>query len=85
MTSVRCRLNGFLIGTDGVNDPTIAFYDGSDATGIKRVPSNTYDASALGLNGFVSLGYKTGIEFDSGMYIDISGSNVEVVPIIEFD
>ena len=42
---------GFLVGTDGVNDPTITIYDGIDNTGEEFVPTNQYDASLLGING----------------------------------
>jgi len=47
-------LKGILIGeTDGLNDPTITIYNGTANTDHEVVPTTTYDASALGLNGFM--------------------------------
>jgi len=66
---------GFLLGTDGVNDPTITIYDGTDNTGLKIVPTNTYDASALGLNGAQEGSL---VKCNSGIYVEITGSNVEI-------
>lgn len=50
-----CFIYAILIGTDGSNDPVVALYNDTDAnTAANRVfPSNTYDASALGVNGAV--------------------------------
>lgn len=48
---------GFLIGMDAANDPTITIYDVGTSTvagSSAVVPSNSYDASALNLNGFTS-------------------------------
>jgi hypothetical protein len=63
-----CVFMGFLLGTDGVNDPVITVYDGLDNTGQEIVPSCTYDASAYGLNGC------TGIHqyCTTGLYIEIT-------------
>lgn len=70
-------LTSMLIGTDGVNDPTITIYDGTDNTGIEKVPTTTYDSSALGLNGFILSFPK---EFKTGIYVEITCSGtVEVV------
>ena len=69
-------LTHLLIGTDGVNDPTITVYDGVDNTGTEKVPSTTYDASALGLNGFT---LTIPAEFLVGIYIEITcAGTVEV-------
>ena len=68
---------GFLLGTDGVNDPVITVYDRLTASGEEMVPTCTFDASALGLNGV------TGINRDvaNGIYIEITcAGTVEVVP-----
>jgi hypothetical protein len=47
-----CFFYGFMLGLDGTNDPTITFYDNaSEASGEEIIPTNTYDASILGLNG----------------------------------
>jgi hypothetical protein len=42
------NLLGFLIGTDGVNDPRFSLHNGEDETGKEVVPSTTYDASQWG-------------------------------------
>ena len=42
--------SGFLLGTDSANDPTIGAWDNDGARLI--IPTRTYDASALGLNGY---------------------------------
>ena len=45
----KCTYHGFRLGMDGTNDCTVTIKDGS----IEICPTNTYDASALGLNGEV--------------------------------
>ena len=64
-------LFSLLIGTDGVNDPVVSVYDYTDATlpATRIVPSNTYDASVLGLNGVV---FKYAKEFNTGLYVKIA-------------
>jgi len=71
-------LTSILIGTDKTNDPQITAYNGEDANGQEIVPTNTYDASALGMNGFI-LYY--GKRCPSGIYVAISitAGDVEVV------
>jgi len=72
-------LMSMLIGTDGVSDPVIAIYDDTDAATAanKIMPSNTYDASTLGINGVVM---KFAKKFSTGLYVDISNmGNGEVV------
>lgn len=67
-------LHGFLLGTDGSNDPTVTFYDGiSPIQGNEIVPTATYDASALGLNG-VTLpdSFNRAVPFDDGLYCSIT-------------
>lgn len=70
--SAACFLGRILIGTDGVSNPTVAVYNNTSATDATRIiPSVTYDASALGLNGVV-------LEFaeylSTGLHITISCS-----------
>lgn len=49
-------LGGVLVATDGTNDPTVTVFDSaSDATGTEILPTTTFDASALGLNGYVGI------------------------------
>ena len=49
-----CHFYGIILGTDGVNDPTITVYDNpSTNSGDIVSPPTTFDASALGFNGFV--------------------------------
>ncbi len=68
---------GFLLGCDGVNDPTVTIYNGqSVVAGQEIVPTNTYDASALGLNGAVGLN----IYCPDGVYVTMScAGTVEVL------
>lgn len=72
-----CIFHGFLIGTDGVNDPTITFYNNTAATGQKIIPTNQYDAALLGINGVTGINQYC----DKGLYLDISigAGTVEVV------
>lgn len=61
-----------LIGSDTVNDPAIAIHDcatGGQLATNQIVPSNTYDASILGINGVV---FKISKRFTSGLYIAIA-------------
>ena len=50
-----CWFTSMLLGLDRTNDPQITVYDTTNApvpgTDEEKVPTNTYDASALGLNG----------------------------------
>ena len=61
-------LKGFLIGTDGVNDPTITVFDNTSNSGEEIVPSTAYDASSLGVNGAVGLNDYC----EKGIYVEIS-------------
>jgi hypothetical protein len=75
----KCILDGFLVGMDGSNDPTITLYDdNSAATGNEVVPTNTYDSSALGVNGVMFS--NDGVRCEKGLYceITIGGGAVEV-------
>lgn len=63
-----CVFRGFLIGTDGANDPTVCVYDGTTAAGEKVVPTSSYDASVLGLNGVSGMQQYC----YNGLYIDIT-------------
>ena len=65
-------LFSFLIGTDTVNDPIVAIHDcatGNQAAANQIVPSTTYDASILGINGVV---FQVSKRFTSGLYIAIA-------------
>jgi len=64
-------LFSMLIGTDAVNDPVVSVYDYTDATlaATRILPSNTYDASVLGLNGVV---FQYAKEFNTGLYVKIA-------------
>lgn len=72
----ECLLSHIFIGTDGINDPTITIYDGTNNSGTEKVPTATYDSSILGINGF-TLNFP--LEFKTGIYIEIACSGaVEV-------
>jgi len=67
-----CFLMKIVIGTDGTNDPVVAAYNEADtsATAAKMIlPSITYDASALGINGAI---YHCSEYLDTGLYIAIA-------------
>lgn len=51
ITDKPCICCGFLLGTDSANDPEIVIWNNGDEEKA-IVPKATYDASALGLNGF---------------------------------
>lgn len=73
-----CVFGGFIIGTDDTNDPEITIYDNaSAASGNEVVPTATYDASVMGLNGYTAPGM--GIDLKNGAYIEITcAGTVEV-------
>lgn len=75
------NLLGFLIGTDGVNDPRFSLHNGEDETGKEVVPSTTYDASQLGANGAMFSFYLPCMD---GIYFyKESGANDEVIVYYE--
>ena len=79
----KCIYYGFRAGLDATNDATITIYDNTAASGTEICPTNTYDASALGLNGEV-LGDAAAIECDYGIYVDITCSGTcEVVVVYQ--
>jgi hypothetical protein len=64
-----CIFHGFLVGTDGINDPVITIYDhASKAEGQEVVPTSTYDSSQMGING------ATGMNMFcvNGLYVEIT-------------
>lgn len=65
------HLFSFLVGIDAVNDPIIAIYDDTDGAtpGNQIVPSTTYDASILGINGAV---FTVSKRFTTGLYVAIA-------------
>ena len=66
------RIIALLIGTDGTNDPVVTVYDDtSNTAGTEAIPTCTYDASALGLNGAI-FGRDGAIECQVGIYVEIS-------------
>ncbi len=69
VTTKSAVLLGMQIGTDSANDPTVTIYDGTNNTGNEIVPTTTYDASALGLNGFVCPYSKRAY---NGIYVEIA-------------
>jgi len=72
---------GFLLGLDGTNNATVTIYDhASAASGEELVPTNTYSASKLGLNG-AALPYPK--QCKNGCYAEITcGGAVELEPLV---
>jgi len=63
-------VGSLLIGTDGTNDPVVTVYNALSAvSGTEIIPTTTYDASALGLNGLETSYLK---ECGIGCYVEIS-------------
>jgi len=78
---IPCFLAKIVIGSDGTNNPVMAVYnedDDSQTAAAEILPSQTYDAIALGLNGIV---YQFMEYLDTGLYVAISniGSGSVVV------
>ena len=78
ISNIPCFFLGFLLGLDGTNDPTITIYDNTTNTGNQIIPTNTYDASQLGLNGAI-LPYPKYCK--NGVYADISQNSSGVTRI----
>jgi hypothetical protein len=76
-----CFFYGFLLGLDGTNDPTITFYDNAtEASGEEIIPTNTYDASILGLNGAMLPAPKY---CQNGIYVGITqAGTTEIEPLL---
>ena len=74
----RGVLYNMQIGCDGTNDPTVTIYDGESTTNAKEiVPTCTYDASALGMNGYTAI---VGKKWIRGLYVEITCAGaVEVI------
>lgn len=78
----KCVLYGFMLGMDGSNDATVTIYDGTSASGEEKIPSNTYDASALGMNGVI-MPEGASIPCTKGVYVAITcAGTCEVVPLV---
>jgi hypothetical protein len=66
-----CLLCGFLLGTDGVNDPTLTFYNAQAATAeTDVVPTTTFEASTYGLSGFMP--GEVAIDCPNGLYVEVA-------------
>ena len=78
ITSNSAVLMGMQLGTDSLNNPTVTVYDGTDNSGNEIVPTATYKATDLGLNG-LAIPYDK--DAPNGIYVEISvagGGSVEV-------
>jgi len=68
-----CVFIGFLLGVDGVNDPTITFYNGTTVIGDGEVfPTTPFDASTLDPKGFMPGGME--IDCPNGLYVQVSAT-----------
>lgn len=67
-----CTFYGFALGMDGSNDVSITVFDSGTTTTTNMteiVPTNTYDATALGLNG---CSFPQGITCNHGIAVTAS-------------
>lgn len=79
ITAKSAWFYGFLLGMDGGNDQAITIFDNaSEASGIEVAPTNTYDASALGLNGVI-IPYR--VHCLNGIYVLISGGGAVEITV----
>ena len=77
----RANLLGVLLGTDGINNVRFSCHNGESNSDQKVVPSTTYDAAALGLNGVM---FTFLVHCPNGIYYNQeSGSNYEVIVYYE--
>lgn len=73
----RANLLGVLLGTDGINNVRFSCHNGVSNTDQKVVPSASYDATALGLNGVM---FTFLVHCPAGIYFnEESGSNYEAI------
>ena len=69
-------LDGILIGTDAVNDPTITAYDGESAAGVECLPTAAQPATEKGWFGVT----KYNCLCNDGIHVVIAGAgSVEVI------
>ena len=78
VTSQPALMLGVQIGMDGTNDLTLTIYNGVSNAGTEILPTNQYDASALGLNGVV-MSY--GKFCPDGIYVEITCSGTAEVVV----
>lgn len=67
-----CVFYGFLLGCDGAYDPQVTIFDSASTTTTGKteiVPTNTYDSSALGLNGALP---PVGIRCNEGITVTVA-------------
>ena len=69
---------GFTLGTDGVNDPEVTIFDNTAASGNEIVPTTTYDASALGLNGML---LANPVHCLNGIHVELSAAGTKEIVI----
>ena len=82
ITNRSCHFMGFLVDTDGTNDPTIAIHSGTTATGNEIIPTNTTDASVLNLDGFM-VG-EEGIRCENGLYLTMTVAGAGAAEVVVY-
>ena len=73
----RCTYHGFRVGLNGTDDLLLQIKDGDNII----VPSNTYDASVLGLNGEV-LPDQAAITCETGISLTITCSGTFEIVVV---
>lgn len=76
-----CLFWGILIGTDGVNNPTVTVYDNTTNSGDEVAPTCEYDATLKGVNGFV-LPDSEARYCENGLYIEITCAGTVEVSVL---
>ena len=77
VTARPAQFLSFQLKTDGVNNPTVGFYDGINTAGDLKIPDTEYVASNKGLYGYS--GGSVGKQCPAGIYANIScGGTCEV-------
>ena len=74
----KSKLFGFVVATDGVNNPTITMHDNTAASGTILFPATEFDASALGINGMM---LPEPVALSNGIYVTITTAGAASVTV----
>ncbi len=74
----KCYLLGIVIGTDGINDPTVGVYNGTSTLDPAVLPETEFDASLKGLNGVM---FSAKVDCPNGILVNIQGLGAREVTV----